>query len=73
MKKINLKTNNNKIYYKITVSILKNNRYQVIDNIGIYNVKYNYVLFNKLKLKYYLSIGAILTPNILKKLNKLNK
>nr|NP_066315.1 orf74 [Malawimonas jakobiformis]AAG13682.1 orf74 [Malawimonas jakobiformis] len=72
IKKINLETKNNKIYFKIAVSTLKNNKYQTIDNIGIYNIKYNYILLNKIKLNYYLSVGALLTKNLIKILKKFN-
>jgi ribosomal protein S16 len=71
--KINLKTNNNKIYYKIIVSNIKNNKYQIIDNIGIYNTKENYILLNKEKLRDWISVGAILTKKLIKILKKLNK
>lgn len=71
--KINLKTNNNKIYYKIIVSNIKNNKFQTIDNIGIYNTKENYLLLNKEKFKNWVSVGAILTKKLIKILKKLNK
>jgi ribosomal protein S16 len=70
--KIDLKTKNKKLYSKITVSIIKNNKYQQIDNIGIYNIKNNYILLNRNKLKYWLAIGAVLTKQVSKLLNKFN-
>lgn len=71
--KINLITKNKNLYYKIVVSIIQNNKYKIIDNIGIYNIKNKYILINKEKLNKWISIGAILTTNITKLLKKINK
>jgi len=71
--KINLITKNKAIYFKIVVSRIINNRYRVIDNLGIYNIKNKYILINNYKLRKWISLGAILTKNINKLLIKFNK
>jgi ribosomal protein S16 len=69
--KINLQSKN-KRNYKIIVSNLKNNKYKIIDKIGIYNINNNYIILNKDKLKYWISIGAILTDKLIYLLKKSN-
>lgn len=60
----------NKNYLDIVVSTKK--KYKVIDKIGVYNIKNNYVLLNKNKLHYWISIGAILTNRLIYLLKKSN-
>lgn len=69
---IKIHLQNKKTYSKIIISSGKKNK--IIDKIGIYNIKDNYIILDKNKLKYWISIGAILTNkliNILKKSNNL--